>query len=95
MKIRDKNKIKLSPSFAILAYRQFVKDFTRVAKSFYEMTRNDRKQNWKEKQQRAFKKLKERFTTEPVLIILDLDKEMRADQKQMQLSMRLGKVPRL
>jgi len=60
-------------------YRWFVKDFARVAKPLHEITRKDIKWNWKEKQQRAFEELKERFTMEPVLIILDLDKEMRVD----------------
>ena len=32
-----------------------------------------------ERQQRAFEKLKERFTTEPVLVTPDLDKEMRVE----------------
>ena len=30
-------------------YRQFVKDFTRVAKPLYEIMRKDVKQNWKER----------------------------------------------
>ena len=40
------------------------------------MTRKDVKQNWWKKQKRAFEELKERFMTEPVLVIPDLDKEM-------------------
>ena len=60
-------------------YRQFVKDFTRVAKLLHEITRKDIKQNWKERQQRAFEELKERFIMEPVLITLNLDKEMRVE----------------
>jgi len=43
------------------------------------MTRKDMKWNWAERQQRAFEELKERFTTEPVLVIPDLDKEMRVE----------------
>jgi len=35
------------------------------------------KWNWGERQQKAFEELKERFTIEPVLITLNLDKEMR------------------
>ena len=30
-------------------YRQFVKDFTRIVKSLYKMTRKDVKQNWEER----------------------------------------------
>ena len=60
-------------------YRQFVKDFTRVAKPLYEMTRKDVKWNWGERQQRAFEELKEKFMIEPVLVTSDLDKEMRVE----------------
>jgi len=58
-------------------YRQFVKDFARIAKSLHEMTRKDVKWNWRERQQRVFEELKERFTMEPVLVTLSLDKEMK------------------
>jgi len=60
-------------------YRQFVKDFAKIAKPLYEITRKETKWSWGEKQQRAFEELKERFMTEPVLVILDLDKEMRVE----------------
>ena len=39
-------------------YKQFVKDFTRIAKHLYEMIRKDIKWNWGEIQQREFKELK-------------------------------------
>ena len=35
------------------------------------------KWSWGERQQRMFEKLKKRFTTEPVLVTPDLNKEMR------------------
>ena len=60
-------------------YRQFVKDFTRVAKLLHEMTKKDMKLNWKEKKQKAFKELKKRFIIKLVLVILDLDKKMRVE----------------
>ena len=60
-------------------YRWFVKDFARVTKPLYEMTKKDMKWNWKERQQRLLKKLKERFMTEPVLITPDLDKKIRVE----------------
>jgi len=58
-------------------YRWFVKDFVRVAKPLHKTTKKDVKWNWREKQQRAFEKLKERFMMKPVLVTPDLDREMR------------------
>ena len=60
-------------------YRWFVKDFSRIAKPLHEMTRKEMKWSWRERQQKAFEELKERFMTEPVLITSDLDKEMRVE----------------
>ena len=45
-------------------YKLFVKNFARVAKSLYKMIRKDVKWNWRERQQKAFEKLKKRFITE-------------------------------
>ena len=41
--------------------------------------KKDRKWEWTEKQEEAFKKLKEKFTQEPVLAAPDLDKKMRME----------------
>ena len=60
-------------------YRQFVKDFTRIAKPLHEIMRKEMKWSWKERQQRVFEELKERFTTEPVLVTPDLDKKMKVE----------------
>jgi len=60
-------------------YKQFVKDFAKIAKPLHEMTRKENKWSWRERQQKTFEELKERFTMEPVLVILDLDKEMRVE----------------
>ena len=43
------------------------------------MTRKEIKWSWREKQQKVFEELKERFTTEPVLVTLDLDRKMRVE----------------
>ena len=60
-------------------YRRFVKNFAKIARPLHEMTRKENKWNWRERQQKAFEELKERFTTEPVLVTPDLDKEMRVE----------------
>ena len=60
-------------------YRWFVKYFVKIARLLHEMTRKETKWSWGERQQKVFKKLKEKFTIEPVLVTLDLDKEMRVE----------------
>jgi len=60
-------------------YKWFVKDFVKIAKPLHEMMRKEIKWNWGEKQQKAFEELKERFMTEPVLVILDLNRKMRIE----------------
>ena len=60
-------------------YRWFVKDFARIAKPLHKMMRKEMKWSWEERQQRAFKELKERFMTELVLVTPDLDKKMRVE----------------
>ena len=68
-------------------YRQFVKDFARIAKPLHEMTRKEMKWIWGERQQRVFEELKERFITEPVLVTPDLDKEMRVEADTLDFAM--------
>ena len=60
-------------------YRQFVKDFAKIAKPLHEITRKETKWSWEEKQQKAFEELKKMFTMEPVLVTSDLNKEMRVE----------------
>ena len=60
-------------------YRRFVKDFAKIARPLHEMTRKENKWSWGERQQKAFEELKKRFMMEPVLVTLDLDKEMRVE----------------
>ena len=43
------------------------------------MLKKDKKWDWTEKQEKAFKELKEKFTKELVLAALDLDKKMRME----------------
>ena len=58
-------------------YRQFVKDFAKIAKPLHKMTKKETKWSWGEKQQKAFEELKKRFMIKLVLVTPDLDKEMR------------------
>ena len=51
------------------------------------MTRKENKWNWEERQQKAFEELKEKFTTEPVLVTPDLDKEMRVEADALDFAM--------
>ena len=60
-------------------YKWFVKDFAMIAKPLHKMMRKEIKWNWGERQQKAFEELKKRFTIEPVLVTLDLDREMRVE----------------
>jgi len=58
-------------------YCQFIQGFAFIARSLHDMIRKDQKWEWKERQEEAFKKLKERFTKKLVLATLDLNKKMR------------------
>ena len=69
-------------------YKWFVKDFTRMTKYFYEITRKDIKQNWEERQQKSFEKLKKRFIMKLVLIISDLDKKMKVEANILDFAMK-------
>jgi len=60
-------------------YRWFVKDFARIAKLLHEMMRKETKWNWGERQKKLFEELKKRFMMEPVLVMPDLDKEIRVE----------------
>jgi len=50
-------------------YRRFIKDFAQVARPMNALIRKDVKWQWGQEQQKAFNKLKEVFTTKPVLAV--------------------------
>jgi len=60
-------------------YRWFIKNFAALAKPLNMLTRKDEKWKWKEAQQKAFEQLKGIFTTRPLLVAPDLDKEFRVE----------------
>jgi len=60
-------------------YRQFIKNFAAFAKPLNMLTRKDEKWKWEEAQQKTFEQLKEIFTTRPLLVAPDLDKEFRVE----------------
>jgi len=60
-------------------YRRFVKDFATIAKLLHWLVKKNKKWNWGEKQKDTFQGLKKIFTTKPVLVVPDLDKEMRVE----------------
>ena len=49
--------------------------------------KKDQKWNWTEKQEEAFRELKEQFTKELVLVALDLDKKMRMEVNALDYAM--------
>ena len=60
-------------------YRQFIKDFTKIAVPLHVLVRKEQKWKWEKEQEEAFRKLKTVFTTEPVLAIPDINREMRVE----------------
>ena len=60
-------------------YWWFIKDFVSIAKPLHNLVKKDQKWDWTERQEKAFKKLKERFTKELVLTAPDLDKKLRIE----------------
>ena len=60
-------------------YRRFMKDFAEIARPMHRLVQKQEKWNWGSEQEEAFGRLKEIFTSEPVLAAPDLDKEMRVE----------------
>jgi len=60
-------------------YRRFIKNFARIVAPLHVLVRKEQKWKWEQEQKEAFGKLKVVFTTEPVLAIPDIDREMRVE----------------
>ena len=60
-------------------YCRFIEGFVSIARPLYDMVKKDKKWEWTEKQERAFRELKKRFTEEPVLVAPDLDKKIQME----------------
>jgi len=56
-------------------YCRFIKNFALIVRPLHDMVKKDKKWDWMEKQEEAFKELKKRFTEEPVLAAPDIDKK--------------------
>jgi len=60
-------------------YCRFIEEFATVARPLHDLVKKDKKWDWTEREEKAFKELKERFTKEPVLAAPDIDKKMRME----------------
>ena len=60
-------------------YRRFIKDFARIAALLHMLVRKEQKWKWEKEQEEAFERLKMVFTTEPILAIPEIDREMRVE----------------
>ena len=60
-------------------YRQFIKDFAKLAAPLHVLVRKEEKWRWGKEQEEVFEKLKEVFMTELILAIPDLDKEIQVE----------------
>ena len=60
-------------------YCRFIGGFATVARPLHDLVKKDKKWDWMEKEEKAFRELKKRFTKELVLAALDIDKKMRME----------------
>jgi len=60
-------------------YRRFIENFARIATPLHMLVRKEQKWKWEREQEEAFEKLKTVFTTEPILAIPDINREMRVE----------------
>jgi hypothetical protein len=63
-------------SFVGLAgyYRRFIKGFSKISKPMTELLKNDKKFEWTSTCEASFQELKKRLTTDPILVMPDMEK---------------------
>ena len=66
-------------------YHRFIQNFASIVRLLYDIVKKDQKWEWTEKQERAFEKLKKKFTQKLVLVVLDLDKKNEDGGKHFRL----------
>ena len=69
-------------------YRQFIEGFASITRLLHDMVKKDKKWEWTERQEKAFRELKEQFTKELVLAAPDIDKKMRMEVNALDYTMR-------
>jgi len=60
-------------------YHRFIKEFATVVRPLHDLVKKDKKWDWTEREEKAFKELKERFTKELVLAAPNIDKKIRME----------------
>ncbi|RFN43552.1 pol polyprotein [Fusarium flagelliforme] len=77
----EPEKIKEVQSFLGFAnyYRQFIRDFSKLANPLTELTKKDQKFEWNNKAQDAFDKLRNSILSEPVLIMFNPNEEIELE----------------
>lgn len=60
-------------------YRRFIEQFSHLARPLTQLTRKDTEWNWTPEAENAFVELKKRFTSAPILVMVDPEKLLRIE----------------
>jgi len=60
-------------------YHRFIEGFASIARPLHDMVKKNKRWDWTERQEKAFKELKKWFTKKPVLAAPDIDKKIRME----------------